>query len=395
MDREMKLATQQRLSHSTVASVQTSFPTTRGYESQIGVKQLEVRMRKSSDEYEQFAGGDASDVGGAASYWLAGQISEQPSGIQRGLQNQMGPRTSRIKDGRHIASLDNRTVASQTKGNRFYRGDLHADPRRVSSIRNDTSVSEVICIDGSDCDEDHRPAKRVGECMEDTPPRLICPITRQIYRDPVIASDGFTYERFALQQLLDGSRIPNSPLTRERLNLQIFPNRDMQQQVEQWWFCKPSPPLEGTESGRRESPISSSSGPPYANTPAVRYCDTNETSGASSSVPYYLNALSDESNHSHGSPGPSHVLDRNTKFDCNPTSCRCHTKSREFVSYTSDASSDATGSESTNVVFQRPRPQETRAASQQHSCDVRRAEEPSEPNNMTALRAARLARFDK
>jgi hypothetical protein len=46
---------------------------------------------------------------------------------------------------------------------------------------------------------------------------LICPITLQIFRDPVIAGDGHTYERAAILRwiLEDGT----SPLTRQPLNL--------------------------------------------------------------------------------------------------------------------------------------------------------------------------------
>jgi hypothetical protein len=423
VDREMELATKQQLFNSAAGSMKTSLSTT-GYESQIGLRQLEDQMRKSDAEYEQIAGGDAGDVGGAAAYWLAGQHSEQPGGIQRGLQKQMGLRTARNKDGRHISSLDNRTVSSHTKGNRFYRGDLHAEPRRRGfSVRNTTPVSEVVCLDCSDEGEDHRPTKRVVEGKEDTPPRFSCPITRQMYRDPVVASDGFTYERFALQRLLSGPRIPESPLTRERLDLQMFPNRDMQQQVEDWLSRQPLPHIYGIEHGRRESLLEFSSGPSYSHasvqltehahressrsfssgpshthTPSVRQSDdAGETSGASS-VPYHMYDLSDESDHCHG-------LSRSSKFDYTMMSHGSHASTREshdFLCHDAyDASNDVhsgdeTGSESATVrlAFQRPHVQEARAESQQQSCGGC-SEESSEPNNMTALRAARLARFDK
>jgi hypothetical protein len=249
-------------------------------------------------------------------------------------------------------------------------------------------------------------------------------VAMRMYRDPVVASDGFTtYERFALQRLLSGPRIPESPLTRERLDLQMFPNRDMQQQVEDWLSRQPLPHIYGIEHGRRESLLEFSSGPSYSHasvqltehahressrsfssgpshthTPSVRQSDdAGETSGASS-VPYHMYDLSDESDHCHG-------LSRSSKFDYTMMSHGSHASTREshdFLCHDAyDASNDVhsgdeTGSESATVrlAFQRPHVQEARAESQQQSCGGC-SEESSEPNNMTALRAARLARFDK
>jgi hypothetical protein len=46
---------------------------------------------------------------------------------------------------------------------------------------------------------------------------LICPITFQIFRDPVIAGDGHTYERAAIVRWI--SEHGTSPLTRQPLNI--------------------------------------------------------------------------------------------------------------------------------------------------------------------------------
>ena len=44
---------------------------------------------------------------------------------------------------------------------------------------------------------------------------LMCPITMDIMIDPVICDDGFTYEKKAILQIIDGK----SPLTRQTINL--------------------------------------------------------------------------------------------------------------------------------------------------------------------------------
>lgn len=59
---------------------------------------------------------------------------------------------------------------------------------------------------------------------------LICPITLQLFRYPVIASDGFSYEKWSLIKLLESNN-PNSPLTRERLIKKYYDNQFLKQMV--------------------------------------------------------------------------------------------------------------------------------------------------------------------
>ncbi|CAF1398845.1 unnamed protein product [Rotaria sp. Silwood1] len=53
---------------------------------------------------------------------------------------------------------------------------------------------------------------------------LQCPITKELFRDPVLASDGHTYERLAIEQWIRSNG--TSPLTRQPLFIeQLYPNR--------------------------------------------------------------------------------------------------------------------------------------------------------------------------
>ncbi|KAK9806977.1 hypothetical protein WJX72_009234 [[Myrmecia] bisecta] len=52
---------------------------------------------------------------------------------------------------------------------------------------------------------------------------MCCPITQELMRDPVIAEDGHTYDRAAMEQWL--SKHDTSPMTNEALTSKaLFPN---------------------------------------------------------------------------------------------------------------------------------------------------------------------------
>mgnify|MGYP006135190327 CR=1 FL=1 len=65
-----------------------------------------------------------------------------------------------------------------------------------------------------------------------TPDEFVCPITFEVMQDPVCASDGHTYERSAVEEVLalpEESR--RSPLTREPLQATLFPNRALKNRI--------------------------------------------------------------------------------------------------------------------------------------------------------------------
>ena len=63
------------------------------------------------------------------------------------------------------------------------------------------------------------------------PSALICPINCAPFVDPVIAEDGNTYERSAIEQWFStGQR--TSPLTRQRISTTLIPNRAVREEVE-------------------------------------------------------------------------------------------------------------------------------------------------------------------
>ena len=63
----------------------------------------------------------------------------------------------------------------------------------------------------------------------DTPSDFCCPITHEVMVEPVVASDGHSYEREALMEILGGTKL--SPLTREPLEDVICPNHTLLKRI--------------------------------------------------------------------------------------------------------------------------------------------------------------------
>jgi hypothetical protein len=65
------------------------------------------------------------------------------------------------------------------------------------------------------------------------PEEFICPITQEVMDDPVIATDGFTYERRSIESWL--TKCKTSPITREPLSRKsLVPNLSFRQLILHW-----------------------------------------------------------------------------------------------------------------------------------------------------------------
>jgi DNA repair exonuclease SbcCD ATPase subunit len=63
------------------------------------------------------------------------------------------------------------------------------------------------------------------------PADFTCPITYDKMKDPVVASDGHSYERSAIEEILRGPH-PLSPLTRATLGTTLVPNLNLRRRIE-------------------------------------------------------------------------------------------------------------------------------------------------------------------
>jgi len=72
------------------------------------------------------------------------------------------------------------------------------------------------------------------EADADEPPDdLICPITQELMNDPVIAADGHTYERVAIERWLKTNT--TSPKSGDELEMTaIFPNHLVRRMIREW-----------------------------------------------------------------------------------------------------------------------------------------------------------------
>src|SRR3990167_10966745 len=70
-----------------------------------------------------------------------------------------------------------------------------------------------------------------------TPDDFLCPITREVMENPVVAADGFSYEKAAIEQWIQAFHLrqPTSPMTNlPLLNVSLIPNHTLRSAILQW-----------------------------------------------------------------------------------------------------------------------------------------------------------------
>eukprot|EP00198_Chlamydomonas_reinhardtii_P011308 XP_001700645.1 predicted protein [Chlamydomonas reinhardtii] len=68
---------------------------------------------------------------------------------------------------------------------------------------------------------------------EMVPDCFLCPLTCRLFKDPVVAADGATYEREAIERHL--RHVATSPLTKQRLaSTATYPNNALKAAIEHW-----------------------------------------------------------------------------------------------------------------------------------------------------------------
>ena len=76
-------------------------------------------------------------------------------------------------------------------------------------------------------------AEALPEGEEEPPADFICPITTELMSDPVMAADGHSYERSAIERWL--ATKSTSPLTGGELEHRILiPNHTLRRQIGEW-----------------------------------------------------------------------------------------------------------------------------------------------------------------
>ncbi|KAJ4459710.1 hypothetical protein PAPYR_4097 [Paratrimastix pyriformis] len=110
----------------------------------------------------------------------------------------------------------------------------------------------------------------------DPPPDFLCPITRELMRDPVVAADGHSYDRVAITEWMAHSTgAPKSPLTNQPLDSQtLTENFALRRLIREWLEshpqCAPTPeePEEAQPQGQQPRPEEHPAPPAPAPAPA-------------------------------------------------------------------------------------------------------------------------------
>jgi hypothetical protein len=82
------------------------------------------------------------------------------------------------------------------------------------------------------------PTKYKAVTSANVPAEFICPITLEMMNNPVVASDGHSYEADSLRDLFDSARrsgtTPRSPTTRDALMPYAVPNHNLRSAIQEW-----------------------------------------------------------------------------------------------------------------------------------------------------------------
>ena len=82
---------------------------------------------------------------------------------------------------------------------------------------------------------DEKKRNIVNRSIDDIPNAFKCPITRIIMTDPVIATDGYSYERSAIRNWFRSKEIVVSPVTGRRIvNLLLIPNHNLRDIISEY-----------------------------------------------------------------------------------------------------------------------------------------------------------------
>lgn len=81
-------------------------------------------------------------------------------------------------------------------------------------------------------DDRIRRLRQVADSSDDVPDEFICHITNEVMEDPVVAMDGHTYEKVAIESWY--AQHQTSPITREAVQTVLIPNHSMRSQITAW-----------------------------------------------------------------------------------------------------------------------------------------------------------------
>ena len=109
----------------------------------------------------------------------------------------------------------------------------HAEVVGVAAVNDflrEAHADLAVMLAAAEAAQRERRASLGLETLE-MPDDFLCKITQAQMEDPVVASDGHTYERSAIEQVLRRPSCRLSPITRETLQSALYPNIALRQRI--------------------------------------------------------------------------------------------------------------------------------------------------------------------
>jgi hypothetical protein len=127
----------------------------------------------------------------------------------------------------YFSTIQDDTAIESVKINKPRRYQMSHLSYRTLSLSTFMSIVSPLCAaaDGG------------PEISAQRPHAHLCPITQEVMRDPVVASDGFSYERTSILWWINTYH--TSPMTRGELSSAVYPNQVLRTMISEWKAAAP------------------------------------------------------------------------------------------------------------------------------------------------------------
>lgn len=136
-----------------------------------------------------------------------------------------------------IASLceQKTNIVSPVKSKAEKDDTSQSETSSVSSAISASPLSQVgMFVSKTVVNQVQSSADKLNKDSDGTPHLFLCPISHEVMEDPVIAEDGFTYERTEIAKHFEKAVTAKSPKTNEIIGKLLIPNKDLRSEIIRW-----------------------------------------------------------------------------------------------------------------------------------------------------------------
>jgi hypothetical protein len=146
---------------------------------------------------------------------------EEDAGQMRQMEDAGPWQVVELDDNSDSLFFDSHQMTSPQQGFQPSHPQQVSQPSRPQQLVS-LSQQKLLEVQDEDFDED----------FDDVPKHLVCPLSLTIMKEPVMASDGHTYEKNAIQSWMVQKK--TSPISRDKLLPHLFPNIQLRNQIDDW-----------------------------------------------------------------------------------------------------------------------------------------------------------------